>query len=153
MATEDPGRTLLVGYDGSPFSVAALRWAGRQAGSRGRVIAALATESAPSQLEARWQEVLRRDDQAAAQQLFEGIDAGAFPAGCTWEAEVVEGDSTAEALVAAARRHRADAIVVGSHGHGPLQALLGSVSHKLLEISPVAVVVLGPRAVPGADAS
>ncbi len=49
----------------------------------------------------------------------------------------------AEGLVSVAQEHEASVIVVGSHGEHPLAgAILGSVPHKLLHISPIPVLVV-----------
>jgi nucleotide-binding universal stress UspA family protein len=49
----------------------------------------------------------------------------------------------AEGLVAVAEEQAAEMIVVGSHGEHPIAgAILGSVPHKLLHLSPIPVLVV-----------
>ena len=76
---------------------------------------------------------------AALDELVERITAPAVAAaeaaGVEVVVEVVD-DKPAQALVAAADRHDAAVIVVGTWKDSPLRgALLGSVAHKLLQIS------------------
>jgi nucleotide-binding universal stress UspA family protein len=61
--------------------------------------------------------------------------AAAEAAGVPVVVEVVD-DKPAQALIAAADRHDAEVIVVGTWNDSPLRgALLGSVAHKLLQLS------------------
>ena len=73
--------------------------------------------------------------------------AAAEAAGVPVVVEVVD-DKPAQALVAAADRHDAAVIVVGTWNDSPLRgALLGSVAHKLLQLSTRPVLC-----VPGVEA-
>jgi nucleotide-binding universal stress UspA family protein len=76
---------------------------------------------------------------AALDELGETITAPAVAAaeaaGVPIVVEVVD-DKPAQALIAAADRHDAEVIVVGTWNDSPLRgALLGSVAHKLLQLS------------------
>jgi nucleotide-binding universal stress UspA family protein len=76
---------------------------------------------------------------AALDELGEAITAPAVAAaeaaGVPVVVEVVD-DKPAQALIAAADRHDAEVIVVGTWNDSPLRgALLGSVAHKLLQLS------------------
>jgi len=76
---------------------------------------------------------------AALDELGDRITAPAVAvaeaAGVPVVVEVVD-DKPAQALVAAADRHDAEVIVVGTWNDSPLRgALLGSVAHKLLQLS------------------
>lgn len=53
-----------------------------------------------------------------------------------------ESESPAGAIVDAAERHKADVIVIGSHGQGRFEGLLGSTGTKLARRSPIPVLVL-----------
>ena len=54
-----------------------------------------------------------------------------------------ETGDAATAILDAARRKRADFLVVGRHGFGPLTGwLLGSVSHKIMSLAPCKVIVV-----------
>jgi len=53
-----------------------------------------------------------------------------------------EGDDTATDIIDLADELGAEVIVVGSHGHGGFQGLLGSTGSKLVRRSPVPVLVV-----------
>jgi nucleotide-binding universal stress UspA family protein len=55
---------------------------------------------------------------------------------------VREGDDPASDIIALAEELGAEAIVVGSHGHGGFQGLLGSTGSKLVRRSPCPVLVV-----------
>ena len=57
------------------------------------------------------------------------------------EVEVSDEDPVS-ALIAAARHHRAEAIVLGAQRHSSLRNLLGTVTSELIERSPVPVTVV-----------
>jgi nucleotide-binding universal stress UspA family protein len=79
----------------------------------------------------------------AATQAFERIGAVAAAAGVGVTSEVSEAAEPAQAIVDAASASGADVIVMGSHGRtGLARLLLGSVAHKVLSLSPVAVMVV-----------
>lgn len=82
-------------------------------------------------LELQADEVLKR---AAARTKRAGITPAALR--CEW------GDP-AEAILDMIRREKADAVVVGRRGHGPLARLLmGSVSQKVASLAPCTVVIV-----------
>ena len=65
--------------------------------------------------------------------------------GITTHVTVIDGGRPAEALVQAAERLRADALVLGSHGKGAaVTSLLGSVSQAVVRASPRPVLVIPP---------
>ncbi len=70
--------------------------------------------------------------------VVEAIRAG----GGTAESMVREGDDPADDIIALALELEADVIVVGSHGHGAFQGLLGSTGSKLVRRSPCPVLVI-----------
>lgn len=144
----ETGPVYLVGYDGSAPSARALQWAVRHARHGGRVIVAHAEEPVPAQASAAAKRLLHADDLRRADALFGPLEDDARLAGCDLRCQLVPGDSAAAALLRAARRQRVDAIVVGSHGYGPIASLLGSVTQRLIRESPVPVMVIGPHAVP-----
>jgi nucleotide-binding universal stress UspA family protein len=55
---------------------------------------------------------------------------------------VEEGDEVEETIMRVAGELGADVIVVGSHGHGAFQGLLGSTGAKLVRRSPIPVLVI-----------
>jgi len=128
--------TIAVGYDGSPDSVAALRWAARlaaQCQARLKVLhavgllehAGLTTMGSP----------LRDDVTEIA--LNEGLDQREL------EWLVIDGDPCSALLRLAVPPSAVDLLVVGSRGSGRhAGSLLGSTSLELVEHSGVPVVVV-----------
>ncbi len=62
--------------------------------------------------------------------------------GGTAEATVHEGDDIEDAIMALRKELGADVIVIGSHGHGAFQGLLGSTGAKLVRRAAVPVLVI-----------
>jgi len=62
--------------------------------------------------------------------------------GGTAEAVVREGDDIEDAIMALRKELDADVIVIGSHGHGAFQGLLGSTGAKLVRRAHVPVLVI-----------
>ena len=126
--SEGSGR-IVVGVDGSACSVAALRWAIRQAEQTGTSVDAVIAWWIPVGYGA----ALMADDDVVdfagdAAKVLDGAlqEAGAGDSGVVIRSLVVEGEH-AEALGRAARV--ADLLEVGGHGHSGLSSgLLGSVS-------------------------
>ena len=148
--TRDPGvRRIVVGVDGSAESVAALRWACREASLRGaEVHAVLALESvchqvasyavpAPRQSSGSWgaaREVLRRSVSEASS-LYPNVSV---------RTEITEG-LAARVLLDHARE--ADMLVLGRTAHGPDPYRgAGPVIRVCLRAAPCAVVIIGPAA-------
>jgi len=141
-----PSPTIVIGYDGSDPARAALLFAARQAGSRGRVFVVHAYELPPDFLGSPYYDRLlteRRERGAALLSELPLQDEAL--AGPTYETELI-GGRAAEAICEVARARNADQIVVGARGLGRVRALLGSVSHDLLHIADRPVVVI-PAAV------
>lgn len=133
---------VVVGYDGSAESTAALAIAAEHAGSDGTVVAVHATPITPD-----WRGPLRDqivlEAEHAQRRLLAHIQATELgPA--TIEPSILEGDPV-DALLRVAETRKAREIVVGSRGLGRVRAILGSVSHRLLERSEVPVTVVPPR--------
>ncbi len=86
-------------------------------------------EEAVAQAIAHGEEVL----ETTIAKLTEGMDV---------EQEVLEGPA-AQAILNVVRAHEADLVVIGSRGLGEIAALaLGSVGHKLIQQSPVPVLIV-----------
>ena len=146
-----PG-TIVVGVDGSPPSVAALRWAAKEAELReARLVAVHAwTYVPPAPIAEPGMIPLPASDLAgqlaaergAAQAELEAAITDAFPSGTPVEIEEqLAEDSAGEALVAASEG--VYLVVVGSSGRGGLaSALLGSVSRHVVSHAHCPVVVV-----------
>ena len=137
--------TIVAGYDGSPSSRTAIAHAITLAAG-GRVVVVHAHEAAPEHLSARWRELLDADHLDRANAVLDQIllDDNEELGGARWEGRLEPGDP-ADAILRVAEEVGAEALVVGSHGHGPLASLLGSVSHELLRRAdrPVTVIPIG----------
>jgi nucleotide-binding universal stress UspA family protein len=145
MPDRDP--VFVVGYDASAGSNAALAHAAFLAGG-GRIVVVHAHEPAPKQLDERWREILAADQESRSQAVLDALPAAIAAAlgDITWETRSVDGPP-AKALCRVADEVDADAIVVGTHGAGLLQAMLGSVARALVQESARPIVVIPPHAV------
>ncbi len=140
-----PGR-IVVGVDGSPASVEALRWAARQAGLTGAVLEAVTSWQLPTSYGA---DIFRADvDWAANAQV--ALDTACREAGdCAPPAaqRTVTQGQPAHVLVDASAD--ADLVVMGTRGHGGFAGLLlGSVSEYVIAHAKCPVLVVRHQADP-----
>lgn len=148
---------VVVGFDGSAPSTAALDWAAAEAARRGlplKVVLAVELGSAlpmPMDSGAPW--AMAKIEGAAREVLADAVErARKTDPGLVVESSLVI-DTAAAALVAASRS--AVLVVVGNRGHGDfVGTLLGSVAFGVTAHAqcPVAVVRGGSMRVPGPDA-
>jgi nucleotide-binding universal stress UspA family protein len=136
------GPKIVVGYDGSPASRAAVSWAVQRAGRSGRLVLVNAGRRHGGLLDRPSFEVWVRDRRAFGHALIDelflerdelardGIDV-----------EVVD-DFPAPVLLAAARKHDADEIVIGTRHPRRFAALHGSVARELLDEADRPVVLV-----------
>jgi nucleotide-binding universal stress UspA family protein len=134
----DPERTI-VGIDGSLASRAAIRWAVQHAHPGDTIHLLHATQSSPS---AVWAGLADSDSEPSAQALLrrELARAQLLPHShdISITGEVIRGDPTTCLMDT-----DADAIVVGSGGHGIVtRAVLGSVCSHLAKHADVPVIVI-----------
>jgi nucleotide-binding universal stress UspA family protein len=142
MRSSDQGQTIVVGYDGSDASRAALELAERHAGPDGFVVVVHAYDLPADFLGAPNFDDLLTRRQALGQSLLDALSLGeGKPRETSYETELI-GGPPAQALAYVARARNADEIVVGARGLGPVRALLGSVSHELLHIADRPVLVI-----------
>ncbi|MEW5853316.1 MAG: universal stress protein [Myxococcota bacterium] len=83
------------------------------------------------------------------------LEEAARRAGIPADIQVVSGGNVGDAILSAAERLDVDAIVMATHGRGPLsQAFLGSTAHHVVRNADVPVVTLrqGARRVRGREA-
>ena len=127
-------RVILVGVDGSPGSLRAMRWAIDEARLRGTAIEAVTV----------WQSGLAEAKTADAAKQVQSRVVGQAVEGLTPEpviAEEIEQGIPEEVLVA--RSAYASLLVIGSHGVGSLRhAVLGSASEYCSRMATCPVVVL-----------
>jgi nucleotide-binding universal stress UspA family protein len=146
--TADPGGhppRIVAGVDGSPSSLAALRWAVRQAQRTGGTVDAVIAWQFPATGNFGWAPVAAIDDldfeSIAKHTLDQAIGGlGELAAGVPVRPLVAQG-LPAQVLLDAS--DGADLLVVGSRGHGGFaEALLGSVSQHLVHHASCPVVVM-----------
>jgi nucleotide-binding universal stress UspA family protein len=132
--------TFIVGYDGSPCADAALSAAitlGKEL--HGKLVVAFSYYANPVGGEVT---DYRKALEEHGQHLLAGLADRAKAEGVELEAVLVE-DTPAQGLVDLANQRDARAIIVGTRGEGPLRgALVGSVPHKLLQLSDRPVLVV-----------
>lgn len=137
---DDHATTVVVGYDGSEQSQAALRFAAERAGKQGRVVAVNAYEPPSDWLGGKTYKRAADEHQEHGRRLLAELEA-AWAGAAMLETDLLEGPP-AKALVHAAQARHADEIVVGARGLGRFRAALGSVSHALLHEADRPLVVI-----------
>jgi nucleotide-binding universal stress UspA family protein len=140
------GPRIVVGVDGSPSSMSALRWAIRQAGLTGATVYAVIAWHypvavggygwAPTGMEGGF-DFKKNTEKTLADAISSAVDPGS---NVGLRARVVEGNPARVLLDAC---DDADLLVVGSRGHGGFtEALLGSVSQHCVHHAHCPVVVI-----------
>ena len=131
---------IVVGYDGSEGSRAAVRHAAQLAPALDAPVV-LAFGYSPSPLGGEVQDLAAATRERGQAVLGHGLDQ-LRAEGVEGTAELVD-DRPAEALARLADAVGARMIIVGSHGEKPLRgAILGSVPHRLLHLSERPVLVV-----------
>jgi nucleotide-binding universal stress UspA family protein len=148
MSTDTRGRRIVVGYDGSPASGAALTCAAERAGEDGRIYIVHAYSLPSDWLGAANYADLMGLVQERAQTQLDRIEeeSGADLAGVEWETEMI-GDAPAPAIARVAKVRHADEIIVGTRGFGRARALFGSVAHELIHLAECSITVIPERVV------
>jgi nucleotide-binding universal stress UspA family protein len=129
--------TLVVGYDGSDNSAAALDYATERAEEfGGRVVAVCAFHAPADWLGAPYYQLSLDKQQERARELTRGLEDRRGV-----ETDIVMGPPV-EALTRTAQARDAAEIIVGARGLGTFRAALGSVSHDLLHEADRPVVIV-----------
>jgi len=138
-----PRRCLAVGYDRTEAAKHAASWASGQLQPDGKLVIVHATRSlhAPPSPLSSSTERAELGRAVIDELLLLGEDS---MSDLELEAEILDEDPVS-ALIDAALRHGADAIVVGTERHSRLHKALGVVTSELLTSSPVPVIAV-PRA-------
>ena len=133
----------MLGYDGSDGARCALETALELADLEGaRIIVAFAYEI-PAAYGGETGDY-RRAVRTVAEEATQEAAARLRDAGVEHVIELVP-ERPVTGLVDVAEKHQASMIVVGSNGDHPIKgAILGSVPHKLLHVSPIPVLVVPP---------
>jgi nucleotide-binding universal stress UspA family protein len=141
--TSIPAKRIVVGVDGSPASIDALRWATRQAELTGCRVQAVITWQVPNQFgndfygdQLDWADIAQSTLATALEEAGGGTPF-------TGDAVVFQGNP-ARSLVDVS--HDAELLVVGSRGHGGFTGLLlGSVSEYVVAHANCPVLVIHHR--------
>jgi nucleotide-binding universal stress UspA family protein len=144
MMTQSRRPTIVVGVDGSSGSLAALRWAARQARVTGTGLRAVTAWQYPRPYGYEVAVTDWRPDAEADLIANTAIESAVQQlGGVSVETEVVEGHP---AVVLTGQSEDAELLVVGSRGHGLLTGvLLGSVSEYCASHSACPVVIVRPH--------
>jgi nucleotide-binding universal stress UspA family protein len=139
-ADDGARRCLVLGYDRSDASRAAASWAASQLQPDGRlvIVHALRPLHAPPSPLVTHEQRVELGRAVVDELLLEGEDS---MRDLELAAEVLDEDPVS-ALIDAASRYGADAIVVGSGRHSRLHKALGVVTDGLLSRSPVPVIAV-----------
>ena len=135
---------VVVGYDGSPASRAAVEVAAGRAGSTGKLVVVYAYEVPADYVGAPYYQDMLDTKLDQANRITDELNALDALEGVTWETDLVVG-RPGPAICRAAEARDADEIVVGTRGHGRFRAALGSVSMDVLHGAACPVVVIPER--------
>jgi nucleotide-binding universal stress UspA family protein len=136
-------KRILVALDGSPRAVAVLEAAAHLARALGARLVLFRSIGLPAEMPPElWKhpeetllDVLRKNAQeyldACAAELRVEVDKKCVEIGTPWQA-----------VCAAARRENADLVVIGSHGYGALDRVLGTTAAKIVNHSDRSVLVV-----------
>jgi nucleotide-binding universal stress UspA family protein len=139
--------TIIVGYDGSPASRAAVEYAIDRAAPDGRLVLVHTYESPSEFVGASYHAVTTDQTPQGAADMLDALEADCPRLAATrYERDVLTGAS-GEAIARAAEARHADEIVIGSRGVGRVSAMLGSVAHDVIHRAHCPVVVIPERAV------
>jgi nucleotide-binding universal stress UspA family protein len=142
---------ILVATDGSKLSNQAVEHALKLADATGAEVVALKVVPRYPQtyfeggvaLAAEEVKRIEKEWQAEAQEVVNAVKAQGQKMTLKVKATTVKSDLIAEAIIAAAKRHKADLIVMASHGRrGLKRLLLGSETQQVLTHSHIPVLVL-----------
>jgi len=141
----------LVATDGSKLADAVVIHAtdlARRLGARITAFHAAAEYPEPIYTEGMMVELVSREAyessaQASSRKLLARVEKKAAAAGVPCVTHSVLSSTAWESILAAAKKHKCDAIVMGSHGRGGLAALLiGSTTQKVLTHTRLPVIVV-----------
>ncbi|CAN5365736.1 hypothetical protein BH09ACT10_BH09ACT10_27000 [soil metagenome] len=131
--------SIVLGYDESPGAVRALEAAIEVAAAYGEGLVLVYAYAPPGGVGEEFtshQAALKEIGSVALAHAVESADEAGVPT----TVELVS-EKPAQALIAAAKKHNARVIVVGTWGESPLRgAMLGSTPHKLLHLSTVPIL-------------
>jgi nucleotide-binding universal stress UspA family protein len=133
--------TTVVGYDGSACARAALAHAANTVAAGDEIVVVHAYGPPSEWLGRPWYQKVLDEHRSDAAAVLDGAADEARRLGVEIETDLIGGPA-AEAIVNAAHARKAERIVIGSRGYGPLRAALGSVSLRVLHQADRPVVVV-----------
>jgi nucleotide-binding universal stress UspA family protein len=137
--------TVVVGYDGSPASRAAVERGIDTVGRSGRLVVVYAHQVPADFIGASYYQAMLNDSLDAANVVIDELKLSCERlAAVDWEPDLVQG-APGPAICRAAEARDADEIVIGTRGHGRLRAALGSVAVDVLHGAHCPVVVIPER--------
>jgi nucleotide-binding universal stress UspA family protein len=140
-------RVVVVGYDGSPASRAAVLEAIRRVGADGCLYVVHAYRVPADYWGTGYYQELLDEVAREGRKLMERLPLEiADLSEVEWHAELLAGHP-AQAIANVAAARGADEVIVGSRGFGRARALLGSASHELIHLARCPVTVIPERAV------
>jgi nucleotide-binding universal stress UspA family protein len=142
---------IVVGFDGSPASRAALSLAVRRARPDGRIVV-VHSFTTPADRYGRPNTQRLLDAELSRARAIVAHLAEEVPGlnDVEWASDIV-GEHPAEALRGVAEVERATEIIIGTRGFGRARALLGSVAHELIHLARCPVTVIPERAIAAAE--
>jgi nucleotide-binding universal stress UspA family protein len=144
--TNSQRRVVVVGYDGSPASRAALEFAAERAAPDGVVVVVHCYDAPvrlnPMQHAPEYQRTLKIAEERG-RSLLDAVAASYH--GVAVEKELVSGPAP-RILANIASDRGASEVIIGTRGFGRVRALLGSVAHELIHIAELPVTVIPERA-------
>jgi nucleotide-binding universal stress UspA family protein len=148
METSIPRPCIVVGYDGSEPSNAAVTYAAERVGRKGRMFIVHAVGPVANWVGATGEQAVDENDRGYGRDVLNALmlDLGNVLMDRDFEVELVPGGA-AHALCHVAEARDADEIVLGSRGQGRVGSLLGSVSEDVLRHAKRPVVVIPYEAV------
>ncbi len=148
MSASERRPVIVVGYDGSEPSRAALALGARRAGRHGKLFIVHAYDLPPDFLGSPYHQQMLSAHKDHGRALLDSmpLTGNDEVLEVEYETELIGGPA-AQAIADVARARDADEIVVGARGLGRVRALLGSVSHELLHVADRPVLVIPAAAV------
>jgi len=135
-------KKILVGYDGSSFSDAALNEAIDIAKESNGEISVVCSAESNTEIEAMAPEVKRKLEEKAGQNL-ELAGKKVKEAGVSYSRVELSLDTPYEAIVNTARKMGSDLILLGTHGRtGLLRLLMGSTAERVIGHAPCNVLIV-----------
>lgn len=138
-------RTVVLGLDGSRDSVRAIPHAVEQAGGDGKIVVVHVRELLVGRAGGMPFHVDEDEIEMDVRRQVDALRARGVPTELSVVSAVVGGP--ANVLAGIARKAGADVIVIGTRGHRQIASLIiGSVTHRLLHMTPCPVLAVPPAA-------